>query len=66
MLPVRVKPSLHSFPHSLQPIGARTHPLGAGRLLIGQHPRGLSVTRCSISPGGTNNKEASAVGLAVK
>lgn len=37
-----------------------------GRPLIGQHPRGLSVTRCSISPGGTNNKAASAFGLAVK
>lgn len=28
-----------------------------GRALIGQHPRGPSVTRCSISPAGTNNKE---------
>lgn len=27
-----------------------------GRALIGQHPRGPSVTRCSISPAGTNNK----------
>lgn len=31
MLPVRVKPSLHSFPHSSQPMGMRTHPLGAGQ-----------------------------------